>query len=182
MSRQYFIVTKNSYFYLGVSSLINELSEGEVSMSSLDSFFKKNNYNESDLFVVYFEDMMSNLKALLFFEGVSNDVVFISKNKNIVNLCSNFGFNSIKIKTTIGVNAMFRKRREKEDKGRVLSNMERKVITRLIDGDSNTKLARKEKLSEKTISHHKRSALMKVGVSNINLFFDDINKDIFNFL
>ncbi|MFZ1873378.1 MAG: LuxR C-terminal-related transcriptional regulator [Chania sp.] len=182
MMREYFIVTNNSYFYLGVSSLVNDLSEGEISRLSLDSFFKKRNHNESCLFIVYFDDMISNLKALLFFEGMNSNVLFVSNNKNIMNLCSSFGFNSIKIKTIMGVNAMFRRRSENEVKKNVLSNMERKVITRLLDGDSNIKLARKEKLSDKTISHHKRNALMKVGVGNINRLFDGINKDIFSLI
>jgi DNA-binding CsgD family transcriptional regulator len=134
------------------------------------------------MFIVFFDDMISNLKALLFFENMSNNVIFISKNRNIINLCSSFGFNDLKIKATMSINAMLRKKSEKEGRRNLLSHMERKVITRLLDGDSNVKLAKKEKLSDKTISHHKRNALMKVGVGNINLLFDDINKDIFSLL
>ncbi|WP_161782103.1 MULTISPECIES: LuxR C-terminal-related transcriptional regulator [unclassified Serratia (in: enterobacteria)] len=176
------MVTSNSYFYLGVCGLIKDLSGGEASRLSLDSLFNQRNRNQSCLFIVYFDDMISNLKALLFFENMNSNVVFISKNENISKLCSIFGFNSIKVEMIMGVNAMFRKRSEYDIKRTVLSNMERKVITRLLDGDSAMKLARKEKLSDKTISHHKRSALVKVGVGNINLLFDSINKDIFSLL
>ncbi|WP_337265063.1 MULTISPECIES: helix-turn-helix domain-containing protein [unclassified Serratia (in: enterobacteria)] len=183
MRRECFIVTNNSYFFLGISDLISDLPEGGASRLSLDSFLSKRYHNESALLVFYFEDMMSVFKILLFLDGVNNDTVFISKNKNIIKLCSAFGFNSIKIKSIMSVNAVYRKRKSQDEcKIKVLSNMERRVMTRLLDGDSNSALARKENLSDKTISHHKRSALVKVGVNNINLFFDDINKDIFSLL
>lgn len=182
MERECFVVTDNSYFHLGVSGLINGYSENTISKLSLDCFFKTGCYVDSDFFFVCFDDIVSNFKALLFFDGMNNDVMFFSKNNKVVKLCLSFGFNSAKIETAMDINVMFRKRDRKGYRKKVLSNMECNVITKLLDGDSNIKLATKKRLSAKTISHHKRSALLKVGLDDISSFFDNINKDIFELL
>lgn len=182
MEKEYFVVTDNSYFHLGVSSLIQRSSEGNIAILPFDFNLKKNAYNELGVFIVYFDDMISNFKALLFFENLNSDVMFFSRSQQVVRLCSKFGFSSVKVKEAMNTNVMFRERNRIGDKKKVLSYMEWQVITKLLDGDSNIKLARKTKLSDKTISHHKRSALFKVGVRDINLFFDNINKDIFKFI
>lgn len=179
MKRECFIVTNDSYFYLGMSKLISEFPETDISRISFNSLFKTSGCNNLALFVVYLDDMLSNFKALLFFERMNNNVVFLSKNNNVMKLCSKFGYDSVKIKTFMGVYAMIRQESKSGDRMQLLSNMEKNVIVNLLDGESNIKLAKRNRLSDKTISHHKRSALLKVGVDNINVFFDNISKDIF---
>ncbi|MBL5829176.1 LuxR C-terminal-related transcriptional regulator [Serratia fonticola] len=182
MERECFVVTDNSYFYLGLTEFFSGLPNHSMSKLSLNFFCKTNNYRGSDLFFVCFDDMLSNFKALLFFESMNNDVVFFSKNNKVSELCSRFGFNGNKIEKIMDVNVMFRKRDENGDRRKLLSKMEVKVITKLLDGESNVNFARKVKRSEKTISHHKRRALFKVGLDDINLFYNNINKDIFDIL
>jgi DNA-binding CsgD family transcriptional regulator len=161
---------------------MSDFPDAEISRMSFDSFFKTLRYDKSALFIVCLDDMVSNFKALLFFERMSNDVVFVSKSHNIMKLCSNFGYQSVRIKTFIGARAMIRKGYESGRKIELLSSMEKNVIINLLNGESNVKLAKQNRLSDKTISHYKRSALSKVGLGNINLFFDNINKDIFKVL
>ncbi|MBC3381669.1 hypothetical protein H8I69_21375 [Serratia fonticola] len=56
------------------------------------------------------------------------------------------------------------------------------MLSSLLRGCSMKDLAIKEGLSYKTISAHKRNGLIKLGIKNMKLLINDVNKDVLNTL
>ena len=182
MEGRYVIITNDEYFYIGIYALLKDRGDNNVvfrvTTNDFEEFYKHHLF-DSCLFIVYLHAVSESFVALSHLEKVHGKVIFFSKNTRTFKICNFFGVSCIDVERIEEIDTILKYSNSIYPiKKGLLSQKEKHVLVKLLNGWSINNLATVNDVSYKTISAHKRNGLSKLGVNSISLLVNGVSDDV----